>query len=357
METEEKNSNNSNNFYKILSVLLFVALIIVLAYFLFFNKKEEEKPVTPPEPEKPVEKGTVYYDNDNYTCYEGEQITALITADHPSEVVKVSKYSSDDSNIATVSKHPTETVKCINCVSVQITCVKEGTTNLVAESDYGATTSVPIKVEKKQEQEVPESIGKISYDRDSFSCTEGEKITSVIKAEGNTGAEGNVIFATVDSYNSSNPDIATVTKHPTEAVNCINCVAVQITCKKKGETTLLAKSTLGAKTSVPIKVDTPPVKSSIEYDQKSYSCKVGEKLTAIIKTHGEQKVGDSSRFAMVSSYDSSDRSIATVIKHPNLAVNCINCVAVQITCKKEGKTTLKATSSFNDKTSVPITVK
>ena len=71
----------------------------------------------------------------------------------------------------------------------------------------------------------------------------------------------------------------------------------------------------------------------------------------------EQKEGELYKFATVSSYDSSDRSIATVAKHPTLAVNCIDCVAVQITCKKKGKTTLKATSSLGEKTSVPITVK
>ena len=351
METEVK---NSNSFYKILSLILFLVLIGVLVYFLFFNKKEDIQ-VTPQEPEKPIEKGRVYYDKDSYKCYEGEQIRALITATYPNDVAKVSEYNSDNTNVATISKHPTESVRCINCLVVQITCVKEGTTNLVAKSDRGATTSVPITVEKKEEV----AIGKISYDKETFSCHEGEKLTSIIKAEGSTGGEDGIKIATVASYNSSNLEVATVTKHPNLAVNCINCVAVEITCHKKGDATLTATSSLGAKTSVPINVDSSNIvtNSSIEYEEKSYSCKVGEKITAVIKAHGEQKDGENVKFAMVSSYDSSDRSIATVTKHPNLAVNCINCVAVEITCKKEGKTTLKATSSFNDKTSVPITVK
>lgn len=351
METEIK---NSNSFYKILSLILFIALIGVLAYFLFFNKKEST-PEKPQEPETPVEKGLIHYDKDSYTCYEGEQIRALITASYPNGVAKIDEYSSDDINIATVSKHPTEAVRCIDCLVVQITCVKEGTTNLTAKSDHGATTSVPIKVEKKEEVVV----GSISYDKPSFSCGVGDKITSVIKAEGSVAEGDNVKIAMVSSYTSSDSSIATVTKHPNLAVNCVNCVAVEITCHKEGTATLTASSTLGATTSsmVTVNNESQVIDSSIEYEEKSYSCNVGEKITTLIKAHGEQKEGELYKFATVSSYDSSDRSIATVTKHPNLAVNCIDCVAVQITCKKKGKTTLKATSSLGEKTSVPITVK
>ena len=350
MDTEVKSSNN--NFYKILSLVLFLVLIGVLVYFMFFNKKETELE-KPTEPEKPTEVGLVKYDKESYSCKVGEKILAVISTSHPTEVASVVSYTSKDSTVATIIEHPTESIDCIDCVAVQIICRKEGNTNLTAKNNYGATTSVPITVEKKEEVE-EEPVGTIKFDKDSFSCVEGEKITATVEASGSKGEEDNIQFAKVESYKSIDDSVAVVEKHTYIGVSCTNCEQVQITCKKQGETKLLAKSTFGATVEVPIIVHE---KSSISYDQESYSCKVGGTITAVIEALGSKGDKETMVFSQVASYDSSDRSIAKVTKHPNLAVNCINCTAVQITCKKKGKTTLKAESTFGDKTSVPITVK
>ena len=130
------------------------------------------------------------------------------------------------------------------------------------EGKNDKTTTVMKKVEKKKNNS-------ISYDKTSYTCTEGTKIDAIITATSDD------LSATVKSYSSTNPEIATVTKHPTMAVKCVNCEAVQITCNKSGKTTLTAESTTGAKTTTTVNVAAKD-KGTIAYDKTSYSCNAGE---------------------------------------------------------------------------------
>ena len=283
------------------------------------------------------DKGTISYEQTSYSCKAGEKISTIITATSNDASARVKSYTSTNTSIAKVEKHPTMVVKCINCVAVEISCLKEGKVSLTAESTKGATTSVPVNVVAKDK-------GTISYEQTSYSCKAGEKIDTIITATNSDDS------ARVKSYTTTNAAIAKVEKHPTMAVKCINCQAVQITCVKEGKVSLTAESTTGATTSVPVNVVASTNKGTISYEKSSYSCKAGEKIDAIITATNSD---DSAR---VKSYSSSNTAIAKVEKHPTMAVKCINCQAVQITCLKTGNVTLSAESTTGATTSVPLTV-
>ena len=275
----------------------------------------------------------VYYEESSYTCTPGQKITTVVKAEGNIES-KVTSYTSNNTNVATVEKHPTLSVECTNCVAVQITCKNTGTATLSATSSDGATGSSTVKVVG--------STPKVYFDKSSYACTPGQKITTLVRAEGNIGSR-------VTSYTSNNTNVATVEKHPTLAVECINCVAVQITCKSAGNATLSATSSDGATGSSTVSVTSGVPVEKISFDKMGYSCKVGEKITATITAEGSEA-------SRVESYSSGDTTIATIVKHPTISPKCINCVEVQITCKKLGMTTLTATSNKKAKMTVTLNV-
>ena len=71
------------------------------------------------------DKGTISYDKTSYSCEAGKKIDAIITANSDDLGVSVKSYKSSNTGVATVVKHPTMAVKCMNCVAVQISCLKE----------------------------------------------------------------------------------------------------------------------------------------------------------------------------------------------------------------------------------------
>ena len=189
-------------------------------------------------------------------------------------------------------------------------------------------------------------IGTIHFDKDSYYCEAGKTFNTKITALGTESTPG----PTVKSFKTSDTSIATIEKHPTLSVNCINCTLVQVTCKKAGEVTLSATSSIGATTTSSVEV-TEGI-GSIDFDHDSYTCKEGETINTKITALGTPSV----IAPTVDSYTSSDTSVATIEKHPTLAVNCINCKAVQISCKKAGSSTLTATSSLGAVNTAKVTV-
>ncbi|MDD6272312.1 MAG: hypothetical protein PUA90_02190 [bacterium] len=295
---------------------------------------------------------TISYDKSSYTCKEGEIIQTKITVKSSDELANIKSYNSGNTNVATIDigwKNGNETIQtnCINCQYVEITCEKAGTTILRAESTTGSTTTSTVVVEKETLES--QNKGSISYDKSSYTCKVGETITATITATSNDG------LARVKSYSSNNVNVAIINKHPTFTANCLNCEMVQITCKGNGTTTLKAQSSTGATTTSTIVVEKETLESqnkdSISYDKPSYTCKVGETITATITATSNDG------FARVKSYSSNNTNVAIINKHPTISANCLNCEVVQITCKGNGTTTLKAQSSTGATTMVNIIVK
>lgn len=182
--------------------------------------------------------------------------------------------------------------------------------------------------------------GAISFSKSSFSCMENEIFETVIKTQ--SGKKS----ATVKSYESSNEDIATIDNKAINQVNCVGCKAVRVVCKKKGNVTLKAESSTGAKTTakLTVKANDP----SISYAKDSYTCKPGATIETVIQASGKSSV---------KSYSSSNTKVATIDTNTNSQVNCVNCLAVRIVCKNLGVTSLKAESSTGAKTTSSLSVK
>ena len=89
---------------------------------------------------------------------------------------------------------------------------------------------------------------------------------------------------------------------------------------------------------------------TISYKESSYTCVVGESITTTIRvSQGLSK-------ASITSHTSSDTTVAAFVA-TDIQVNCSDCIAVKIDCKKEGTATLSATSSTGATTQSTITVR
>lgn len=91
--------------------------------------------------------------------------------------------------------------------------------------------------------------------------------------------------------------------------------------------------------------------STIRYTQSSYSCVEGQTIDTMIRAYSSNVV------ARITGYGSSNNRIATVEANPDLAVNCVSCAAVRITCKKTGNVNLYAKSSDGVINKTPVEVK
>ena len=263
--------------------------------------------------------GTISFDKNVYRCDEGKTIEVTITAS--GDNIKVSSYTSSNNEVATIVKHPTKTLKCMNCLLAQLKCIKAGTVTLSAKSSTGATTKSTVNVVKENNPDT--NIGKVTFDKTNFSCNTGEKFATLI-----TGTDP------IKEYKSADTSIATIARK-TDGLqpNCSNCAYVEVTCKKKGTTTLTASTMKGATTSSKVTVNEQNA-GKVTFDKTSFSCNTGEKFATLIT--GTDPIKE---------YKSADTSIATIArKTDGLQPNCSNCAYVEVTCKKKGTTTLTAST-------------
>lgn len=300
--------------------------------------------------------GSISYDKDNYTCEAGKEINAVITANSINSRATVKSFSSSNTNVATVEKNSSYSLKCINCLAVKIKCKSNGITTLSATSSTGAVGDAKVNVLSNnnngnngnttvENPNTNDSVNNnggnggnnttinetISYDKGSYSCEAGKNITATITVH-SSNLESRVL-----SYSSSNNNIATVIKHPSMAVKCVNCVAVQINCKSEGKVNLYASSTYGATTQSSVTV-TKNV-GSVTFDKSSYTCKVGDSFVTEVKSGGYDGIG-----VGIDSFSSANGAIATIIDNPDSQPKCLGCRYAKITCKSRGTTTVRATS-------------
>ena len=281
------------------------------------NRKEANVTVTDPN-------GAVIFDKKEYSCVVGETITAQITATAQGNAV-IKSFTSSDQTIASLEKD--NNANCNNCTVVKIKCIKKGSATIKATSSTNAQGQATIKVNDA-------SVGTISYDKNVYKCDVGKTIEATITATG----EG----AKVASYTSSNTSIATITKHPTKSLRCMNCILAEIKCIKAGTVTLTAKSSTGATTQSTVNVvgeTTTTDKGSIAFKENLYTCLEGSTITTTIIPSG-----GSPNPATVANFASSNQAVAT-IEGRNTTAECDRCKAVVISCKKAGSVSLTAKSS------------
>ena len=278
--------------------------------------------------------GTISFKENSYTCNAGETFETLITAKGGPIGTSVKSYTTSNTDIATIDDKTSVQVNCINCRMVRVVCKKAGSVSLNAESSSGAKTSVNLTIKN--------DIGTISFEKKNYSCEAGSTFETLITAKG--GKLGTY----VKSYTTSDTNIATIDDKTSVQPNCTNCRMVRVVCKKKGNVTLNATSSSGAKTSSSLTVNENV--GTISFEKTSYTCNAGETFETLITAKGG-KLG-----TYVKSYTTSDTNIATVDDKTTVQVKCVNCRMVRVVCKKAGNVTLKAESSSGAKTSVSLKV-
>ena len=81
-----------------------------------------------------------------YNCKSGDKFNILLRAYDSSKKASVKSFKSNDTNIATIERHPTLSANCINCMLTQITCKNAGTTTFEATNSLGGTATAKIVV-------------------------------------------------------------------------------------------------------------------------------------------------------------------------------------------------------------------
>ena len=332
--------------YKKISIIFGVIIVSMVAYFLYdigiIGSKQVNKVVINRTTEEAnsdflndKNKGTIEFDKGNYTCKAGDTINAVISANivGSNVVPTVSSYSSSNNSIVNIQDDEDNDIQCVNCKTIIINCLKEGSSTLTSISSTGAKTSVLVKVEKSNNKNTQEK--NFKFNKDSYSCTPGNTINTKIDK---TSSDESII-----TLSSDDASIATVEKD-TENKNCNNCDNIKINCIKEGKITLSAMSNKGKKSTAKVEVKKKDI-GTIKYDQSDYVCEAGKEINAVITAN----VNSSNTVSTVSKFASSDKSVATVEENKDYSVRCINCKAVKIKCIKEGLITLSAESSLGAK--------
>lgn len=358
------NYENDNKKKRIIFLIVLLIIISLPIIYLVFVKKDNDE-----NNNKPIEGITsLSFDYEKYVCKVGEDIEINLKYSFKDSSVNIESYEIIDKDVALLNKVVSDDKSKVQKFIIK--CLNEGNTNLKVISSDNVEVSANINVENETlfesnqntnpdtnqnpsnntgttqtpnttpEVEI-EKNNKISFDKDSYTCKAGENITALITTSD----------ATVSSFKSSDTSIATIIEHPYVVSRCPNCEDVLIYCLKDGNVTLSAVSSTGAETKVNLKVEKNPEDKSIKFDKDSYTCKVGEKITALITATDSTDMS-----VRVSSFSSSNTKLATIKEHPFLISRCPNCEDVEIECLNEGNVILSAKSSTGAETKVNLQI-
>jgi len=204
-------------------------------------------------------KKVVQFTNSNYELNVGNNLYVTIASflenGEKDEIVKI-QVENTDILAAKLNGYNTE----YNRYGITLTGTKAGTTIITATTKSGTSASAKVVVSDNDK-------GSISFDKLSYTCSVGQKITTQIIANHSK------ITPTVKSYKSSDTSIATIIKHPTLTSKYPNATMVQINCLKNGSVTLSATSSLGA-----ISTSKLTSNNNIYFEKNSYNIDVGKTI-------------------------------------------------------------------------------
>lgn len=332
---KEKQKIMSNASVPMIVPVVLLVMIIGLIYALVTQGPAKVFHITNDADNYESNNGTIKFKEETYTCTEGDAFETMIEASAPKNsntVATIKSYGTSDEEVATVDDQTVNQVRCINCRIVRVVCKKAGRILLNAESSTGAIGSAELIVKQKE--------GTITFAKEKYSCTAGEKFETMIKTTNGL---------TIKLYKSSNEKIASIDDKVVNQVKCLDCKMVRVVCHKAGDVKLTAIASNGTYAYATVNVKKSV--GTISFAENSYTCNAGETFETLITAKG----GDVGTY--VKSYKSSNESIATIDDKTQLQVNCINCRMVRVVCKKKGTVTLSATSSSGAETSVTLSVK
>ncbi len=277
-----------------------------------------------------AEVGSISFEKSSYTCKTGNTINTVLRATKLNVNTTKVSYASSNSNIASIEKDISSAV-CADCFAIKIGCKKDGTVTLSAITDKGATASSKVTVST--------TIETINFAQESYTCTEGESITTTVSSS--YGSNVSI------SYLTDNSTLATITKTGNGTSTCPKCQTIRIDCKKPGTATLSAQYN-GTKGTAKVTINKN--KGAISFANNVYTCKAGASVKTTLKL--TKPVTTSSKIT----FSSSNTSTATIEKDSGTTPSCSDCVAVKITCKKEGSVTLNAEADTGATASSTLTI-
>lgn len=293
--------------------------------------KNETKTEEAPKPK-------VYFDQKEFNCYAGDDFATEVRTDviYGAEVPTIKSLNSGNTSILTVEKHPTLTSNCVGCTMIRVNCKSDGKTTIKATSSVNQSATAQVVVKKRP-------AGTITFDKENYSCDEGQTITAMLNVRGG-------YYDDIKSYVSADRNIASLSPSATQD-NCVGCLKLDIKCYKAGNVTITATSKNGA--TVTSNVEVIRNVGSINFDKSSYTCKEGDTIKATITPIAKNGTNEAPK---VSSFSSSDTNLVKIAKNTDASAPCTGCEPVIITCKKEGSVELSAKNNFGATIKVPVTV-
>ena len=179
---------------------------------------------------------------------------------------------------------------------------------------------------------------KVTLAKDTYTCKPGETIYTYYVYGSDTRLKS------LTSGNRFVAGISQVAFEDFKGALCLSCKPIKINCRLKGTTTVSVNTKGGQKATAKVIVTKEP--STIKFDKNNIKCSAGQTVGVNITTDMNSRV---------ESYSVDNTSIATV-KKSSMQPKCPNCRRIDVVCKKQGSTTVRAYSNRGATTSAGLLV-
>lgn len=180
---------------------------------------------------------------------------------------------------------------------------------------------------------------KVTLPAETYTCKPGETIYTYYAYGTDTKLK---------SLTSGNRFVAGISKVDIKdykgAGLCLSCKPLKISCRLKGTTTVSVNTKNGQKATAKVIVTKNP--STIKFDKYDLKCNAGQTLALTITTDYNSRI---------KSYKVDNTSVAT-LKESTIQPYCPNCRRIDVVCKKQGSTTVRAYSTKGASTSTKLLV-
>lgn len=298
-------------------------------------------PVTIINPTTSVTGVTLNKSNITLVVGQTDSVTATVSPNNASN--KSLEFSSSNSNIASVDNNGN--IKAISQGEATIT---------VTTFDQGKKAIATVSVKE------PIKVSKVEFSEKLLTLMPDESFKIDVKVSPSNATDKTLVW-------TSNPAVASVdsngnVKAINEGITDINAQSKDSVGSSSPVMGKLSLRVLPKKGDVVFEGDFPSgsVKNTGYYSEVTgYTCKAGKEYGLLVKAEGWTGSSQSGnlRFATVKSYKSSDTSIVSIKRHPNVQPDCINCTLTLVECKKKGTVNITATNSLGGTGKIKITVK
>ena len=117
-------------------IIVFIIFIFIIGGIIYIKNKNTNNN---------TDTDSIVFEQESFSCKVGDKISTVVTVEYKQGENLKFEYESKNPEIATIAKSA-ENVKCMNCILVEIKCLKEGNTSVVVKAyDKTKTASVTVK--------------------------------------------------------------------------------------------------------------------------------------------------------------------------------------------------------------------